>query len=31
MARDGHHFFLSTNGVWLTEHVPPAYIVFPGG
>lgn len=26
MHRDGHSFFLSTNGVWLTEHVPPAYL-----
>ena len=29
MHRDGHVFFLSTNGVWLTEHVPPDYIQFP--
>lgn len=28
MHRDGHPFFLSANGVWLTEHVPSAYIVF---
>jgi putative RNA 2'-phosphotransferase len=26
MSRDGHTFFLSANGVWLTEHVPPAYL-----
>jgi putative RNA 2'-phosphotransferase len=26
MARDGFTFFRSTNGVWLTEHVPPAYL-----
>lgn len=29
MARDGHAFLLSANGVWLTEHVPASYIVFP--
>jgi putative RNA 2'-phosphotransferase len=29
MARDGHLFFLSANGVWLTERVPPEYIEFP--
>ncbi|MCB1043908.1 MAG: RNA 2'-phosphotransferase [Acidobacteria bacterium] len=28
MDADGHSFFLSTNGVWLTEHVPPEYIEF---
>lgn len=28
MHLDGHLFFLSANGVWLTEHVPPAYLVF---
>jgi putative RNA 2'-phosphotransferase len=27
MATAGHGFFLSANGVWLTEHVPPAYLV----
>jgi len=26
MHRDGFAFHVSTNGVWLTEHVPPAYI-----
>ena len=26
MARDGHLFYLSENGVWLTDHVPPAYL-----
>jgi len=31
MATGGHRFFLSANGVWLTDHVPPLYIVFPGG
>ncbi|MDB4994575.1 MAG: 2-phosphotransferase, partial [Myxococcaceae bacterium] len=29
MALGGHPFFLSANGVWLTERVPPSYIVFP--
>jgi putative RNA 2'-phosphotransferase len=26
MARDGHVFYVSANGVWLTSHVPPAYL-----
>lgn len=26
MSADGHHFFRSANGVWLTEHVPPSYL-----
>lgn len=29
MYKDGFAFFMATNGVWLTEHVPPAYIRFP--
>lgn len=29
MHADGHSFFLSENGVWLTEHVPPEFIEFP--
>lgn len=29
MHRDGHAFFLSANGVWLTAAVPPAYLEFP--
>jgi putative RNA 2'-phosphotransferase len=29
MHGDGHVFYLSENGVWLTEQVPPEYIVFP--
>ncbi len=29
MQREGHQFFLSQNGVWLTEHIPPAFIDFP--
>lgn len=32
MSAAGHEFFLSANGVWLTEHVPNAFIDFkPGG
>lgn len=26
MYKDGFHFFLSDNGVWLTDHVPVIYI-----
>ena len=26
MRRDGLLFYLSANGVWLTEHVPPRYL-----
>lgn len=29
MHRDGLGFFVSANGVWLTEHVPASYIEFP--
>jgi len=29
MYRDGHEFFLSENGVWLTESVPTKFISFP--
>jgi putative RNA 2'-phosphotransferase len=29
MHAAGHAFFLSANGVWLTEHVPVEYLVFP--
>jgi putative RNA 2'-phosphotransferase len=29
MHRDGHVFYLSANGVWLTDRVPPEYIEFP--
>lgn len=29
MRESGHAFFLSTNGVWLTEAVPVQFIVFP--
>jgi putative RNA 2'-phosphotransferase len=27
MHEDGHEFFLSRNGVWLTKRVPREYIV----
>ena len=30
MSKDGHLFFRSENGVWLTNHVPVIYIAFPG-
>lgn len=26
MHREGYAFYLSANGVWLTDHVPPAYL-----
>jgi putative RNA 2'-phosphotransferase len=29
MSGDGHVFFQSQNGVWLTDRVPPDYIRFP--
>ncbi|MEK7950863.1 RNA 2'-phosphotransferase [Luteolibacter soli] len=29
MAEAGHPFFLSENGVWLTDAVPPEFIEFP--
>ncbi len=28
MHKDGFQFFISANGVWLTDHVPPAYMLF---
>ena len=28
MQRDGHPFYQSENGVWLTETVPPTYLRF---
>ena len=28
MHKDGHEFYLSENGVWLTDHVPMKYINF---
>ena len=30
MHTDGHVFYLSANGVWLAEQVPPGYIDFAG-
>lgn len=30
MHRDGHVFYLSANGVWLTDEVPPEYIDVAG-
>lgn len=27
MAQDGYVFYVSKNGIWLTEHVPPKYIL----
>lgn len=29
MRRDGHHFYLSANGVWLADAVPATYLTFP--
>ncbi|MFN7973971.1 MAG: RNA 2'-phosphotransferase [Acidobacteriota bacterium] len=29
MHAGGHTFFLSGNGVWLTEHVPPEFVSVP--
>lgn len=29
MAAAGHLFYQTANGVWLTDHVPPAFICFP--
>ena len=29
MEKNGHVFYLSANGVWLTDHVPPGFITFP--
>ncbi|WP_427452819.1 RNA 2'-phosphotransferase [Litorimonas sp. WD9-15] len=26
MVREGHDFYISNNGVWLTNHVPPQYL-----
>ncbi|MEM8600522.1 MAG: RNA 2'-phosphotransferase [Bacteroidota bacterium] len=31
MQADGHVFFRSDNGVWLTDAVPPAYLTAPDG
>ena len=29
MHREGHLFYQADNGVWLTDHVPPHYLVIP--
>lgn len=29
MAAASHAFYRSANGVWLTDHVPPSFLVFP--
>jgi putative RNA 2'-phosphotransferase len=29
MHRAGHRFYRSANGVWLTDAVPPEFILFP--
>ena len=29
MYQQGFHFYLSANGVWLTENVSPEFIIFP--
>lgn len=31
MHQQGHEFFVTANNVWLTDHVPPAFIEFPEG
>lgn len=31
MHAAGHVFYVSTNGVWLSEHVPPQFVEFPQG
>ncbi|MEJ7603585.1 MAG: RNA 2'-phosphotransferase [Kofleriaceae bacterium] len=30
MVGEGHVFYLSENGVWLADHVPPRFIMFKG-
>jgi putative RNA 2'-phosphotransferase len=30
MHREGHAFYRSANGVWLTEHVPPQFLQLTG-
>lgn len=30
MYADGYRFYFATNKVWLTEYVPPEYLMFPG-
>jgi putative RNA 2'-phosphotransferase len=29
MAQEGHEFFVTANGVWLTDFVPARFIHFP--
>ena len=29
MHSAGYHFYQADNGVWLTDHVPPSYLVIP--
>lgn len=29
MHSDGYKFYPSANGIWLTEYVPPSYLIFP--
>ena len=29
MHDDGHQFYLSNNGVWLTDFVAPNYLIIP--
>ncbi len=29
MHADGHVFYVTPNGVWLTDHVPATYVTFP--
>ena len=31
MSAGGHEFFQASNGVWLTLHVPPAFLCIPDG
>lgn len=31
MSAGGYEFFQASNGVWLTGHVPPAFLTFAGG
>ncbi|MGY3581476.1 putative RNA 2'-phosphotransferase [Bradyrhizobium sp. USDA 4341] len=31
MHREGFKFYQADNGVWLTDHVPPAYLAFSSG
>jgi putative RNA 2'-phosphotransferase len=30
MHSDGYRFYHSSSNIWLTEYVPPVYLVFPG-